>query len=309
MRIAFQRALSRACMKNKNVVLITGDLGYSAFEPLRDQFPKQFLNAGVAEQNMIGVAAGMALSGKTVFAYSIATFASMRGFEQIRDDIAYQNLPVRIVGVGGGFSYGYLGVTHYAMEDMAIMRALPNMAVVAPVDPNETEAVIEYAITYPGPMYIRLGKAGEKNVFKNVPRFALGKFSVLAKEGDIAIFVAGPLVQNTLEAADILAAKKISCKVIGASSIKPIDKEMIKKISGECQLLVSLEEHNVIGGLGSAISDVLTESGSRSALMKLGVPDTFPKCIGTQDYLRDLYGLSPAKIADSISRFIKKNKS
>ena len=146
MRNAFQRTLLRSLAKDKNIMLVTGDLGYSVFEPFRDEFPEQYLNVGVAEQDMIGIAAGLAMSGKTVFAYSIGTFASMRAFEHVRDDVAYHNLPVRIVGVGGGFSYGHMGVTHWALEDMAIMRSLPNMAVVAPIDPLETEAVTDFAV-------------------------------------------------------------------------------------------------------------------------------------------------------------------
>lgn len=305
MRIAFQRALARALKKDKNVVFITGDLGYSAFEPIRDNFPKQYLNAGVAEQNMMGVAAGMALAGKTVFAYSIATFASMRAFEQVRNDVVYHNLPVRVVGVGGGFSYGYMGVTHWALEDMAIMRALPNMAIVAPIDPLETEAVVDFAVRYRGPMYIRLGKVGEKNIFKKPPKFSLGKFSLFANKGDVAIFGAGPLTQNAFAAAAILRAKGINCRLIGASSVKPVDAALIKKIGAECRLVISLEEHNVIGGLGSAIAEVLAGNGLRSTLIRLGAPDVYPALIGSQDYLRDKYGLSPDKIALSITRFLK----
>ena len=305
MRIAFQRALSRAMEKDKNIVFITGDLGYSAFEPLRDNFPRQYLNAGVAEQNMMGVAAGMALAGKTVFAYSIATFASMRAVEQIRNDVVYHNLPVRVVGVGGGFSYGHMGVTHWSLEDMAIMRALPNMAVVAPIDPFETEAVVDFAVRYRGPMYIRLGKAGEKNIFKKPPKFSLGKFSLFTNKGDVAIFGAGPLMQNAFAAAAILHEKGINCRLIGASSVKPVDAALIKKIGEECRLIVSLEEHNVIGGLGSAIAEVLTGKGIRSALMRLGAPDVYPACVGSQEYLRDLCGLSPQKIAVSVARFLE----
>ena len=308
MRNAFQRALSRCIAKNPDVMLLTGDLGYSVFEPIRDNFPKQYLNVGVAEQDLMGISAGLALSGKIVFAYSIATFASLRAFEQVRNDIAYQNLPVRIVGTGAGLSYGHLGVTHYALEDLAIMRSLSNMAVVAPVDPNETEAVIEFAIRHPGPMYIRLGKAGEKNIFKKVPKFSLGKFSVVAggNANDVAIFGTGPLATSAIDAAALLRAKGVGCRVIVASSIKPIDVAMVKKVARECRLFVSLEEHSVIGGLGSALAEVLTENGWRVPLIRLGVPDIYPKVIGSQDYLRDQYGLSSEKIAGAVLRRIKR---
>lgn len=311
MRITFQKSLVREMKKDKNIIFITGDLGYSAFEPLRDNFPKQYLNAGVAEQNMMGVAAGMALSGKTVFAYSIATFASMRGFEQIRNDIVYHNLPVRIVGVGGGFSYGHAGVTHWALEDMAIMRALPNMAVVAPIDPLEVEAVVDFAVhRYRGPMYIRLGKAGEKNIFNKSLKFSLGKFSLFTNKGDVAIFGTGPLMENAFAAAGILRSNGISCRLIGASSVKPVDVGLIKRIGAECRLIVSLEEHSIIGGLGSAIAEVLSSNSSHSALMRLGAPDVYSTRIGSQDYLRYQCGLSPDKIALSITKFLgEKHKS
>jgi len=281
MRNAFQRALLRAMKADKNVMLVTGDLGYSVLEPFRDGFPKQYVNCGVAEQSMMGIAAGLAMSGKNVFAYSIAPFASLRALEQVRDDIAYQNLPVKIISVGGGFSYGHQGVTHCAIEDIAIMRAIPNMAVVCPVDPYETEAVIDFAVRHEGPMYIRLGKAGEKNLFKKPPKFAPGRFSVLSGKGDVALFATGPLTWNALEAMSFLRAKG---------------------------LLVSVEEHNVMGGLGGAIAEVLAEGGSHAPLLRLGVPDVFLKKIGSQEYLRDYYNLSPKKIADAILRRAKRNR-
>ena len=308
MRNAFQRALLRSMNADKNVMLVTGDLGYSVLEPFRDGFPKQYVNCGVAEQSMMGIAAGLAMSGKNVFAYSIAPFASLRALEQVRDDIAYQNLPVKIISVGGGFSYGHQGVTHCAIEDIAIMRAIPNMAVVCPVDPYETEAVIDFAVRHEGPMYIRLGKAGEKNLFKKPPKFAPGRFSVLSGKGDVALFATGPLTWNALEAMSFLRAKGIPCRIIAASSVKPIDRRTIRKAAQECRLLVSVEEHNVMGGLGGAIAEVLAEGGSHAPLLRLGVPDVFLKKIGSQEYLRDYYNLSPKKIADAILRRAKRNR-
>ncbi len=305
MRIAFQKTLLQQCKKNKNVILITGDLGYSALEPFRDNFPSQFINAGVAEQNMMGIAAGLALSGKIVFAYSIATFASMRAFEQIRDDIAYHNVPVRIIGVGGGFSYGHMGVTHYAIEDIAIMRSLPNMAVVCPIDPLEVQSVIDFSVRYKGPMYIRLGKTGEKEIFKTTPAFSLGEFSLLRDSGNVAIFVTGPLAQNAIIASDILLEHGVKCAIVGASSVKPIDAALVKKMAGRSRLIVSIEEHNIIGGLGSALAEELTKERGVSPLLRLGIPDEFPKYIGSQEYLRKQYGLSPDKIADAILRALK----
>src|SRR3989344_9351072 len=306
MRIAFQKTLQRALGANSEIMLLTGDLGYSVFEPIRDEFPDQYVNCGVAEQGMMSIAAGLALSGKTVFAYSIVPFASMRAFEQVRDDIAYQNLSVKVVGVGQGFSYGHMGVTHYALEDVAIMRALPNLTVVCPADPLETEAVMDFAVQYSGPMYIRLGKAGENNVCAAQPDFIPGRFAILEEGQDVAIFAAGPIAAHALAAGTILRAEGISCRIIAASSVKPVDKETIARAAADCRLLISVEEHSVIGGLGSALAEVLAEDVSAAPLVRLGVPDEFPKTIGSQDYLRDHYGLTPSKIAESVRHYLRK---
>lgn len=302
MRNTFVKTLTKLASRNKNIYLMTGDLGFSALEPFIQQCPKQFINIGVAEQDLMGASAGMALSGKIVYAYSIVTFVSMRALEQIRNDVCYQNLPVRIIGVGGGFSYGSQGSTHHGIEDIAIMRALPNMTVVWPSDPKEVVGIVKFSEKYKGPMYIRLGKAGEPIIKKNNFRFELGGGYLIRGGSDCVIFSAGPILINALKAADLLKEKKISCRVISMPSIKPIDKSIILKAARETKAIISLEEHNIIGGLGSAISEALAESGffKKIRFKRLGIPDEFPNVVGSQDYLRDLYGLSPKKIANKI---------
>ncbi len=303
MRLAFVKTLCDLARRNKHIYLVTGDLGYAALEPFVKAYPRQYVNIGVAEQDLMGVAAGLALSGKIVFAYSIATFASMRALEQIRNDICYQNLPVRIVGVGGGFSYGHLGVTHYAIEDVALMRALPNMAVTCPGDPKEAEAITKFSLRYKGPLYIRLGKVGEPIIHKKFS-FQLGKGYVVRDGMDCAIFVTGALLGTVVESAELLRKSGISCRVISMPTVKPIDKAMILRTARSVKNLITVEEHNVIGGLGSAVAEILAESGIKNNFRRLGIPDEFPNVIGSQRYMRERYGLSKEKLAGFVKKFL-----
>ena len=270
MRNAFIKALGEQAKRNKNIYLATGDLGYSAFEPFIKENPRQYINVGVAEQNLIGVSAGLAMTNKIVYAYSIATFASMRAVEQIRNDICYQNLSVRIIGVGGGFSYGTYGATHYAIEDLALMRSLPNMTVIAPSDPAMVETVIAYSVRHKGPMYIRLGKAGEPRLHKD-PKFILERGYLMKQGEDGTIMVTGAMLGTALEAARILDADGFSCRVIDMPTVKPVDSKIIQKAAVETGLVVTLEEHTILGGLGSAVAEVLAESALRVRFERIQV--------------------------------------
>jgi transketolase len=290
--------------KDKRIFLLTGDLGFSVFEKFKNEFPERFFDVGVAEQNMVGIASGLALSGKIVFVYSIIPFLTMRAFEQIRLDICYQNTDVKMVGVGGGFAYGSAGSTHHAVEDIAIMRALPNMTVVCPSDPVETELTVNNAVKYNGPVYIRLGREKEK-LYSGKPHFKFGKGIVKKKGKDITIISTGDILRNVIEVAKKLSQMNISTRVISMHTIKPIDREIILKAAKETKAIFTVEEHNIIGGLGSAVAEILMESPYKNVSFKrLGIPDTFVKEVGGQEFLRKKYDLSISSIFKTIIKNI-----
>lgn len=305
MRIAFVNTLLKLAKKNKQIHLITGDLGFSVFEEYIATLPKQYLNAGVAEQNMTGVAAGMAMEGKIPFIYSIIPFVTMRNFEQVRDDICYQNLNVKIVGVGLGFSYGQFGHTHFGLEDVGILRTIPGITIFSPGDPVETKLVTRAALKIKGPVYIRLAKAGEPTVHKTKPIFIVGKGIVVKKGTDIALLATGTMLPIAVDVASILK-NKYSVAVVSVHTIKPLDKELITKMAKSMKAIFTLEEHSIIGGLGSAVSDILAEEGIRVLFKKFGTPDRFNKVSGDQNYMRKANGLSSEQLALSIEQILKK---
>ncbi|MCM8821615.1 MAG: hypothetical protein NC831_02220 [Candidatus Omnitrophica bacterium] len=300
MRQSFIKVLTELARKDEKIFLLTGDLGFSVFEKFREEFPHRFLNIGVAEQNMIGIASGLALSGKIAFVYSIIPFLIMRPFEQIRLDICYQNVNVKIVGSGGGFAYGSAGCTHHATEDISIMRSLPNMTVICPADPVETELAIKCSVEYDGPVYIRIGREKQKIYYKE-PEFKIGK-GIIVREGDhITIISTGDMLKNVLEAARKLSEMNIDARIISMHTVKPIDAAVILKSANETKAIFTVEEHNIIGGLGSAVAEVLMESRCKNIIFRrIGIPDTFAKKVGSQEYLKEVYGLSVDSILKTI---------
>lgn len=305
MRKAFIETLIELAKKDKNIYFLTGDLGYSVLEPFIKKFPKRFINCGVAEQNMMGVAAGLALSGKKPYVYSIVPFVTMRCFEQIRNDVCYQNLNVKIIGVGGGFTYGALGATHHAIEDIAILRALPNMTILCPCDPKETKELVLKSYQIKKPVYFRLTNKGE-SVYKSKPRIEIGKPAVLKKGKDGLIIANGVEVSFCLELAEELVKQGKNFKVINLHTLKPINKkELLKEIKG-IKKIFTIEEHSVIGGLGGALSEILAESDWQGQFRIIGVPDIFSSCIGSVDYFRKLYSLDKKSIIKTILKEIKK---
>src|SRR3989344_673219 len=304
MRLAFIKTLSEFVRKNKNTILLTGDVGFSVFEDFIKEFPGQYINCGVAEQNMLGVAAGLALSGKKVFVYSIIPFVTMRPYEQLRNDICLQNLDVKIVGVGGGFSYGVLGSTHHALEDLAITRALPNLTVVVPADPIETKLAVGAITKLKGPVYLRLGKSKEEDVHRGLFKFGIGKANILKTGKDAAIIGIGPIIKNALIAANILKKEAgVSLGVVSMTTLKPLDEGFVKSVAKRAKSIFTIEEHNLIGGLGDAVAAVLLKNRFRGIFEKLGVSDRFAGVIGNQDFLRSRNNLSPREIA----KFVGKN--
>ncbi len=305
MRYAFIKTLTKLASKNQKIFLLTGDLGYTVFEDFATAFPKRFINMGVAESNMVGVAAGLALEGFIPFVYSIATFVTMRPFEQIRNDVCLQNLNVKIVGVGGGLGYGHAGPTHHSQEDIAIMRVLPNMMVVCPSDPLETEAAVEAVAKIKGPVYLRLGKAGEPRVHPKKPKLKLGKGIIMRDGSDVLLLATGNQVINSLLVAQVLSKKGIAAKVINLHTIKPIDKELVLNSVKEIKYVVTIEEHSIIGGLGSCVAEVLAEGSASPILKRIGIADKFSRIVGDQEHLRNHHSLTPEKIKKIVLNLIK----
>jgi transketolase len=305
MRTAFIKTLESLAEKNKDIFLIVGDLGFGVTTDFAEKYPEQYLNSGIAEQNMTGVAAGIALSGKTVLTYSIANFPTIRPLEQIRNDVCYHNANVKIVAVGGGFCYGALGPTHFATEDLAIMRALPNIVVLAPGDPWEAKAATEAMITYKGPVYLRLGRAGEPNVHKSPVNYQIGKSITLKEGNDITILCIGGTLYNSLQASEILERKGISVRLISMVSLKPLDTDAILKAAKETNNIFTVEEHSLIGGLGSAVSEIICESRIPVKLKKLGVTSEFPDRVGDQEWFLKKYKLDSDGIVKTIMETLK----
>jgi transketolase len=283
---------------NERIFLLVGDLGYAVVDPFKEEFPDRFINVGVAEQNMTGIAAGLALSGNIVLTYSIANFPILRCLEQIRNDVCYHKANVKIVAVGGGLAYGTLGITHQATEDISIMRALPDMTIIAPGDPIEASLATRMMVEWPGPCYLRLGKDGESVIHKISPDFQIGKAIAIRKGTDITLISTGGILYNTMQAAEQLAQKGIEARVLSMHTVKPLDIESVLAAARETSTIVTVEEHSIIGGLGSAVAEVLAESGNyHIAFKRVGIPDSFCSSIGKQEYLREIYGLSVAGIA------------
>ena len=304
MRYSFIKTLFEAAAKDRRIMLLTGDLGFTVFEEFAHAYPKQFLNMGVAEQNLVTVSAGLALSGKIPFVYSIATFMSMRPFEQIRNDVCAHNANVKIIGTGGGLSYGHAGLTHHSLEDVGIMRILPNMTVVCPSDPRTVNLTINQAIKKQGPFYIRLGKKGEPDFHKNL-KFKIGQGIILSLGKDICLFATGNIVHNTLLAAEELKKIGIKATVVEIHTVKPIDRRLIMNLAKKFTHCLTVEEHHVTGGLGSAVAEVLAESGYPIKLHRLGISDHFQKMVGSHQYLRELNSLSVEGIKNFTQEFLK----
>ena len=297
MRDAFVRALMREAARDPRLTLITGDLGFGVLKPFWETYPDQFVNAGIAEQSMTGLAAGLSRTGRTVLTYSIGNFPTLRCIEQIRNDCAYHEANVKIVCVGGGLVYGSLGMSHHATEDMAILRALPGVTVFTPGDPLEVEAVVPEMLRTPGTCYLRLSRGGEP-VLHDAPieNWRVPQALTLRRGADVALLSAGGILTQTMSAADMLAGKGISAEVVSFPCIKPIDAERILDLAGRFRHLVAVEEHSVVGGFGSAAAEVLAEGGCGCRLHRIGMPDRYSSIVGTQQYLRGVYEMDDCAI-------------
>lgn len=310
MRDTFVKTLINLAKQNKNIELITGDLGFGVLKPYWEQLPEQFTNAGIAEQNMTSIAAGMSLSGKTVFTYSIGNFPTLRCLEQIRNDCAYHNANVKIVCVGGGFSYGSLGMSHHATEDIAVMRALPGLTILCPGDQLEAELATKAIVNYSGTCYLRLGRGGEPRIHKEIQHFEIGRAIKIREsqgmEKRVAVFSTGAILDEATKACEVLLEKGISVIQYSFPTVKPMDTETVKKCMNEVDLIVTVEEHNVIGGLGSAVAEIMAENNGKAKLLKTGINDCYCTKVGNQEYLREQYGLDGIQIAGKVQQEIGK---
>jgi transketolase len=279
---------------------LSGDIGFAVFDKFRDAYPERFMNFGIAEANMMGASAGLALSGMRPFTYTIIPFLTMRAFEQIRVDVCLQNQPVKIIGVGGGLAYGNLGPTHHSIEDVAILRALPNMTVITPSDPGEAKRATVAAHQHDGPVYIRLGKNGEPKLYE-AQDFVIGRALTLRDGRDATIVSAGPILQVALAAADLLGKRGLACRVINMPTIKPLDAEAIEAAAEETDAILVLEEHSIIGGLGSAVAEVVAEQGTGVKFRRVGVRDQFCHAIGSQAFHWADQGWTPEGIAGQLT--------
>lgn len=305
MRKIFNQTLLELAKKDKRIYLVLADIGYGEIEPFRDTFPERYFNVGVAEQNMTGVACGIALEGNIAVTYSIANFPTLRCLEQIRNDVCYHNANVKIVIIGGGVSYGPLGVSHHSTEDIAIMRALPNLVVFCPCDCVEAEAATVAMIEHNGPVYYRCGYKGEKNIHPGKIKFKIGK-ALQVKDGkDATIIFTGPIGYNVLLADGLLTKKGIKCRLVSLPTIKPIDVKMIKDCARETGAIITVEEHNLSGGMGSAVAEVLADNNIGGIKFKrIALPDIYVSLVGSQEWLRGKYGMSPEKIAKTVQKTI-----
>jgi transketolase len=301
MRDVFIERLSQLAERDPRIMLITGDLGFSVLDDYRRRFPRQFINAGVAEQNMTGIATGLALEGHIVYTYSIANFVFMRCLEQIRNDAAYHDCNVNVVSVGGGFSYGALGISHHATEDLAIMRALPGMTVVSPCDDWEAAEATEAIANQAGTCYLRLDRSTAEINRRLDEEFQLGMPRMLRDGADVTLAATGGIMSEVLSAADQLARLGISCRVLSVHTLKPLGPRPFFQAACETGGLITIEEHTVDGGLGGAVAELLLENGVIPGVFRrIGLRAGFSSIVGSQQYLRTRYGMDADAIVNTV---------
>lgn len=306
MRDAFTRALMREAANDPRLTLVTGDLGFGVLKPFWETYPEQFVNAGIAEQGMTGLAAGLAMTGRTVLTYSIGNFPTLRCIEQIRNDCAYHNANVKVVCVGGGFVYGSLGMSHHATEDMAILRALPGVTVFTPGDPYEVEAIVPVMLRTPGTCYLRLGRGGEPYLHDApITDYAVPRALTLREGSDVALLSAGGILTQTVSAAKRLAEQGVSAEVVSFPCLKPIDREKLSDLAARFRHIVTVEEHSIVGGFGSAVCEAIAETGSACRVHRIGMEDVYSTIVGTQQYLRGEYRMDNQAICQRTLAWLK----
>lgn len=307
MRNAFAKTITELSKTNKDIILLAGDIGNKLFDEFKEIAPDRFYNCGVAEANMTGVASGLASSGLKPFTYTITPFNTVRCFEQIRLDVCYPNLPVIIVGTGSGLSYAGLGATHHSMEDIAILRTLPNLQILCPADQIEVELAVEGALLSNKPTYIRLGKKGEPKIHQNRPNFKIGRSIKVMDGNDIVILGVGNVTSIAMECGKKLNSTNISSEVYSFHTIKPLDTNLLKKIYSENKFIAVIEEHGLIGGASSAILEWVNQNNYNSnKTICFGGPDKFLSACGNQTEAREYIGISVENISKKIIKFLRR---
>jgi len=306
MRNAYLAALYDLAKEDSRILALVADNGAIVYDKYRQDFGQRFINFGIAEANMISIAAGLASCGKIPFAYTISSFLTMRAFEQIRNDVCLQKMNVKLVGIGAGFVYSTLGPTHHAIEDIALMRVLPNMTIVSPADPLESTKATIAAAQIDGPVYLRVSVGGTPKIYEKDYEFKIGQGIILKEGKDIAIIATGGILCEVLQAVDELEKLGISVRLINIHTIKPIDKKIILKAAYDIGVILTVEEHSVIGGLGSAVAEVIAEGhNSPFKFNRLGLNDTFPEGYGTYQEMKEGNGLSRSGIVRQAKILLK----
>jgi transketolase len=301
----FVRQLTELARTDPRIFLMTADLGFRVLDSFAEEFPKQYLNVGIAEQNMIGLATGMAMDGRIVFCYSIGNFSTLRCLEQIRNDACYHEANVKVVAVGGGFSYGPLGISHHATEDLAIMRALPNITIAVPGDQWEARETTKALVATPGTCYLRLDKSAAPATARAKEVFYIGKARTIREGTDITLIATGGILGAALEAADSLVEQGITCRVISMHTIKPFDHDAVLRACRETGGIVTVEEHTIHGGLGSLVAETCMDAGVKpSAFRRIGLRAGFSSIVGAQEYLRREYQMDAKAIAKAVAELV-----
>ncbi|HEY0961535.1 MAG TPA: transketolase C-terminal domain-containing protein [Pseudomonadales bacterium] len=303
MRTTFVKTLTALATQDERIFLITPDMGFSVLETFQDRFPDRFLNVGIAESNAVGIAAGLALSGKIVYVYSIIPFVCMRPFEQVRVDVAYMNTNVRLVGVGAGLSYGPAGGTHHAVEDVALMRALPNMSVVSPCDPWEVAQAVSLSVQHQGPMYIRLARNGEPVVSNPDAALGFGHLNSLRREpgADVLLLFSGNASDIALAVHEGLRREGVVASLISVPFLKPLDSAGLLAEMTDKKLVVTIEEHCQTGGLASAVAEVLVATDNRPRFRAYNLGDRYSHVVGNQQFIRERFGFTAESILRDLS--------
>jgi transketolase len=302
MRSVFNETLLELAREDPRIFMVLADIGYGEIEPFAKAFPNRFYNVGVAEQNMTGIACGLAMEGNIAITYSIANFPTLRPLEQIRNDVCYHKANVKIVIIGGGLAYGALGMSHHSTEDLAIMRALPEMVVVAPCDMQEAVASAKAMIAHNGPVYYRCGYKKEPPIHDGPIDFKLGRAITVRDGKDAAVIFAGTIGYNVKLAVEALARKGVNCRLVSMPTVKPIDEAAILE-AAKTGTIVTVEEHNIQGGLGSAVAEVLMDRGAGAVrFRRIALPDVNVCKVGSHEWLRTQYGMSPEAIAKTIAQ-------
>jgi transketolase len=302
MRNAFADELTKLGNEDPRVVMLSGDIGNRLFDKFKDKHPARFFNCGVAEANMMGVAAGMAMNGLRPVAYTITPFVTTRCLEQIRTDVCYHEAPVTIVAVGAGLAYSGLGPTHHACEDISFLRSIPNMVVICPGDAFEVRAALRASMQQNRPVYIRMGKKGEPVMHSGLlADFKIGKAITVADGSDVCLLSTGNMLPEAVEAGHRLKEQGISARVVSFHTVKPLDDACLEDAFARFKLVATLEEHSLIGGFGSAVSEWLADTRTQAArFLRFGTPDAFFKKSGEQEYAREMLGLTGHQIAEKI---------